>query len=55
MSNQIKTVIDPEYELYVDLEGYYRVSQFQFCPEDFQSGDGDSVKNTGINDKNLYK
>ena len=32
--NQIKTVFDPEYEPYVNLEGYDRISQYYLHPDD---------------------
>ncbi len=34
--NQIKTVLDPEYEGYINLEGYDRISQYWLRPEDFE-------------------
>ena len=34
--NQIKTVFDPEYEQYINLEGYDRISQYYLCQEDFE-------------------
>ena len=40
-SNQISTVFDPEYERYINLEGYDRISQYYLRPEDFDS-DSDS-------------
>ena len=35
--NQIKTVFDPEYERYVNLDGYDRISQYYLQPDDFVS------------------
>ena len=46
-SNQIKTVFDPEYERYINLDGYNRISQYYLRPEDFSSDD-DS------NDNDIY-
>ncbi len=37
-SNQIKTVFDPEYKWYINLEGYDRISQYYLRPEDFKLG-----------------
>ena len=34
--NQIKTVFDPEYERYINLKGYDRISQCFLHPEDFE-------------------
>ena len=38
-SNQIKTVFDPEYEKYINLDGYDCISQYYLQPEDFYSDD----------------
>ena len=35
--NQIKTVFDPEYERYVNLDGYDRIIQYYLQPDDFVS------------------
>ena len=35
-SNQIKTVFDPEYERYINLEGYDRIRQYYLRPDDFE-------------------
>jgi hypothetical protein len=40
-SNQISTVFEPEYERYINLAGYDRISQYYLQPEDFDS-DSDS-------------
>ena len=40
--NQIKTVFDPEYERYINLDGYDHISQYYLRPEDFNS---DSERN----------
>ena len=51
-SNQIKTVFDPEYERYVNLEGYDRISQYYLHPDDCESEDDGSVEKiifSGIN------
>jgi hypothetical protein len=40
--NQIKTVFDPEYERYVNLEGYDRIGQYYLRPEDFNSDSDDN-------------
>ena len=42
-SNQIKTVFDLEYECYINLEGYDRISQYYLCPDDCESEDDSSV------------
>ena len=43
-SNQIKTVFNPEYEYYINLEGYDRIRQYYLHPEDFELGfDKDDV------------
>ena len=42
-SNQIKTVFDPEYERYVNLEGYDKISQYYLRPDDCESEDDSSV------------
>jgi hypothetical protein len=40
--NQIKTVFDPEYERFITLDGYDRISNYYLQPEDFESDtDGD--------------
>ena len=41
--NQIKTVFDPEYERYVNLEGYDRIGQYYLRPEDFNSDSDDNI------------
>ena len=40
-SNQIKTVFDPEYERYINLEGYDHIGQYYLRPEDFELIDDD--------------
>ena len=40
-SNQIKTVFDPEYERYINLEGYDRICQYYLQPEHFELVDDD--------------
>ena len=35
--NQIATVFDLEYERVVNLEGYDRISQYYYCPGDYNS------------------
>ena len=35
--NQIKTVFDPEYERFITLDGYDRISKYYLQSEDFQS------------------
>ena len=40
--NQIKTVFDPEYKRYVNLEGYDRIGQYYLWPEDFNSDSDDN-------------
>jgi len=35
--NQIKTVFDPEYEWYITLNGYDRISKYYLQAEDFES------------------
>ncbi len=35
--NQIKTVFDPEYERYITLDGYDRISKYYLRAEDFES------------------
>ncbi len=35
--NQIATVFDLEYERVVKLEGYDRISQYYYCPGDYNS------------------
>ena len=41
-SNWIKTVFDPEYERFITLDGYDRISSYYLQPEDFESNtDGD--------------
>ena len=35
--NQIKTVFDPKYERYINLDGYDRISQYYLRPKDFNS------------------
>ena len=37
-SNQIKTMLDPEYKWYINLEGYDRIRQYYLHPEDFELG-----------------
>ena len=34
--NQIKTVFDPKYERYINIEGYDRISEYCLCPKDFE-------------------
>jgi hypothetical protein len=34
---QIKTVFDPEYERVANLKGYNRITQYYFCPGDYDS------------------
>ena len=34
--NQIKTVFDPEYKRYNNLEGYGRIRQYYLHPDDFE-------------------
>jgi hypothetical protein len=41
-SNQIKTVFDPEYERYINLEGYDRIRQYYLRPDDCASDDDSS-------------
>ncbi len=41
--NQIKTVFDPEYESYISIEGYDRISQYYLRPDDCESEDDSSV------------
>jgi hypothetical protein len=46
--NQIKTVFDPEYTRIQNLEGYNRIAQYYFCPEDYDSkvdGSGSDSEN----------
>ena len=40
-SNQIKTVFDPEYEQYINHEGYDCIGQYYGRPEDFELVDND--------------
>jgi hypothetical protein len=41
-SNQIKTMFDPEYERFITLDGYDRISHYYLQPEDLESDtDGD--------------
>ncbi len=40
--NQIKTVFDPEYERYINLEGYDRIGQYYLRAEDFISDNEDN-------------
>ena len=40
--NQIKTVFDPEYERYINLEGYDRIGQYYLRPEDFNADNDDN-------------
>ena len=40
-SNQIKTVFDSKYERYAVWDD--RMSQYYFCPDDFESGDDGNV------------
>ena len=40
--NQINTVFDPEYERYINLEGYDRIGQYYLRPEDFNTDNDDN-------------
>ena len=40
--NQVKTVFDPEYERYINLEGYDRIGQYYLQPEDLNSDSDDN-------------
>ena len=42
--NQIKTVFDPEYERFITLDGYNRISTYYLQAEDFES-DSDGEEN----------
>jgi len=33
--NQIKTVFDPQYEMYISLRGYDRIRRYYFNEDDF--------------------
>ena len=45
-SNQIKTIFDPEYERYINLDGYDRISQYYLQPEDFNTDSDNSEDNS---------
>ncbi len=50
--NQIQTVFDPEYVWVENLEGYDCISQYYFCPGDYDSEvDGDGTDNDNENGK----
>ena len=44
-SNQIKTVFDPEYEQYINLDEYDYIGQYYLQPEDFELIDADDNNN----------
>ena len=44
-SNQIKTVFDPEYKRYINLDGYDLISQCYLRPEYFNSDSDNSEDN----------
>ena len=41
-SNQIKTVFDPEYERYINIEGYDRISRYYLNTDDSDSSDNEN-------------
>jgi hypothetical protein len=50
--NQIQTVFDPEYVRVENLEGYDHISQYYFCPGDYDSeADRDGTDNDNENGK----
>ena len=42
-SNQIQSVFDPEYERYVNLEGYDRISRYYLSTDDSNSVNDNDV------------
>ena len=48
--NQIKTVFDVEYERIQTLSGYDRISQYYFCPGDYNTDEEEDDKSHDIDD-----